>query len=182
MKFINAESFQKLLQDPQGDCCVFDVREADEYQRGHIPEAKLISLSQIEARANEIPRDKNVYVYCRSGNRSQEAIKRLHALGYENLINLQGGIAAHQKCGGRIRSYRRGFPIMQQVQIAAGFLILLGIFLSLWLHPAFLILSGFVGGGLLFAGLTGFCGMAKLLERMPWNRSVPCHQIQEATK
>ncbi len=60
---------------------------------------------------------------------------------------------------------------MQQVQIVAGSLVLLGVVLGYLLNPAFFLLSGFVGAGLLFAGLSGWCGMALLLAKMPWNRS-----------
>ena len=59
---------------------------------------------------------------------------------------------------------------MRQVQIAAGSLVLLGVLLGAFVAPAFYALSGFVGAGLLFAGASGFCGMARLLAAMPWNR------------
>ncbi len=61
-------------------------------------------------------------------------------------------------------------PLMRQVQIAARLLILCGVVLGYTLSSGFFLLSGFVGAGLLFAGLTGFCGMARLLKVMPWNR------------
>lgn len=59
---------------------------------------------------------------------------------------------------------------MRQVQIAAGLLILCGVVLGYSVSGGFFLLSGFVGAGLLFAGVTGFCGMARLLRVMPWNR------------
>lgn len=59
---------------------------------------------------------------------------------------------------------------MRQVQIAAGGLALLGVVLGYGVNSGFFLLSGFVGAGLLFAGVTGFCGMARLLDKMPWNR------------
>ena len=59
---------------------------------------------------------------------------------------------------------------MRQVQIAAGSLVLLGAVLGAFVAPGFYLLSAFVGGGLLFAGVSGFCGMAQLLALMPWNR------------
>jgi rhodanese-related sulfurtransferase len=67
----------------------------------------------------------------------------------------------------------RGKPIeiMRQVQIAAGVLVLTGVILGLLVAPGFFGLSAFVGAGLTFAGLTGWCGMAKLLAVMPWNRA-----------
>lgn len=59
---------------------------------------------------------------------------------------------------------------MRQVQVAAGSLVLLGVFLGAYVSPGFYFLAGFVGAGLVFAGFSGFCGMARLLMRMPWNR------------
>jgi hypothetical protein len=62
---------------------------------------------------------------------------------------------------------------MRQVQIAAGSLILVGVVLGWLAHPGFYALSGFVGAGLLQAGVTGWCGMALLLKAMPWNQIAP---------
>jgi hypothetical protein len=56
------------------------------------------------------------------------------------------------------------------VQIVAGSLVLLGVLLGAVVAPGFYALSGFVGAGLLFAGVSGICGMARLLTVMPWNR------------
>lgn len=60
-------------------------------------------------------------------------------------------------------------PLMRQVQIAAGALVLLGVILTQDTAPAWIALSAFVGAGLVFAGLSGFCGMVL----MPWNRVTP---------
>lgn len=59
---------------------------------------------------------------------------------------------------------------MRQVQIAAGGLILIGVVLGYAVNSSFFLLSGFVGVGLMFAGISGFCGMARLLDKMPWNQ------------
>jgi hypothetical protein len=59
---------------------------------------------------------------------------------------------------------------MRQVQIVAGLLVLTGVVLGFVLNPAFFGISAFVGAGLTFAGISGWCGMAKLLALMPWNR------------
>jgi rhodanese-related sulfurtransferase len=61
--------------------------------------------------------------------------------------------------------------IMRQVQIAAGSLVLIGVLLGFFVAPAWFGLAGFVGAGLTFAGLSGFCGMARLLMFAPWNRA-----------
>jgi predicted branched-subunit amino acid permease len=61
---------------------------------------------------------------------------------------------------------------MRQVQIAAGSLVVIGVLLGALVHPGFYALSAFVGAGLVFAGVSGFCGMARLLVLMPWNRAL----------
>jgi Protein of unknown function (DUF2892) len=75
--------------------------------------------------------------------------------------------------GGLFHMFNRKapLPIMRQVQIAAGSLVLLGIRLAVLASPWFMALSAFVGAGLIVAGITGVCGMASLLRHMPWNRS-----------
>ena len=65
---------------------------------------------------------------------------------------------------------RQPIELMRQVQIVAGSLVLLGVALGISVAPAFLALSAFVGAGLAFAGISGWCGMARLLAIMPWNR------------
>lgn len=85
---------------------------------------------------------------------------------------LEGGLANWKRAGlPTVQDKAQPRPLMQQVQIVAGSLVLLGVVLGYLLNPAFFLLSGFVGAGLLFAGLSGWCGMALLLAKMPWNRS-----------
>ena len=65
---------------------------------------------------------------------------------------------------------KQPIEIMRQVQITAGSLVVIGVVLAFTVAPAFIALSAFVGAGLVFAGVSGWCGMAKLLALMPWNR------------
>ena len=84
---------------------------------------------------------------------------------------LEGGIDAWKKAGLPVALDRsQPIDIMRQVQIVAGSLVLIGAVLGFFVAPGFYALSAFVGAGLLFAGISGFCGMAKLLGLMPWNR------------
>src|SRR5690606_11438378 len=124
----------------------------------------------LPSRLSEIPRDKPVLVYCRSGNRSRRAVELLRSHGIENAVQVEGGLQAFEKAGGKVLRSGKGLPVMQQVQVTAGSLVLLGLVLAWLVHPVFLGLSAFVGAGLVFAGLSGYCGMAKLLGLMPWNR------------
>lgn len=65
-------------------------------------------------------------------------------------------------------------PLMRQVQIVVGFLSATGALLALLVNPLFALIPLVLGSGLLFAGLTGFCGLAVLLAKMPWNQSGGC--------
>jgi rhodanese-related sulfurtransferase len=86
-------------------------------------------------------------------------------------VLLDGGLAAWKHAGLPVVADRRApLPIMRQVQIAAGSLVLLGVILAVLVSPWFMALSAFVGAGLVMAGVTGFCGLANLLAHMPWNR------------
>ncbi|RLA21568.1 MAG: pyridine nucleotide-disulfide oxidoreductase [Gammaproteobacteria bacterium] len=70
---------------------ILDVREMDEYEAGHVKSAKVIPLSQLRDRYEEIPRDVPVYIHCRSGQRSYNAVLTLQAKGYTQVFNVSGG-------------------------------------------------------------------------------------------
>ena len=83
----------------------------------------------------------------------------------------EGGIEAWKKAGLPIaRDRSQPIEIQRQVMIAAGSLVLLGVLLGRFVAPELYALPALVGAGLTFAGITGWCGMAKLLALMPWNR------------
>ena len=168
LKTISPDRAAELMR--QGAVLV-DVREADEHARERIPGARHHALSQIEAQNPARPGDEVLIFHCRSGARTQANANRLAASnGCETYI-LEGGIDAWKKAGRPVALDRRQpIEIMRQVQIAAGSLILIGVLLGYLTNPLFYLLSGFVGAGLTFAGVTGFCGMARLLAVMPWNR------------
>jgi rhodanese-related sulfurtransferase len=151
---------------------LIDIREADEHAREHIPGARHHALSRIDNDAPVRQGDDVLVFHCRSGARTRGNAARLAAAASacETYI-LEGGIDAWKKAGLPVKLDRsQPIDIMRQVQIAAGSLILIGAALGYALTPAFYGLSAFVGAGLLFAGTTGFCGMARLLALMPWNR------------
>lgn len=148
-----------------------DIREPDEHVREHIPGAKLIPLSRISSGLPHTGNAKAVIFHCRSGGRTQAAIDHLRPVDAEDVYILDGGMLAWKAAGFEtVIDRKKPIEIMRQVQIAAGSLVLLGVLLGWMVHPGFYALSGFVGAGLTFAGATGYCGMAKLLALMPWNR------------
>ncbi len=80
----------KELEQRKG-MVLLDVRPAREYDEGHIPGAVHVPLSDIGSRIKKLKKDKELVVYCRNGNQSIWAIKRLMGMGYKNLYNLKGG-------------------------------------------------------------------------------------------
>jgi rhodanese-related sulfurtransferase len=168
---IHSDELNHLFSGDTSECIILDVREPVEHAEMHIDGAKLIPLSQLENRKQEIDANSSVVVMCRSGKRGMEALKKLEAMGFNHVRNLEGGILAWKSAGYAINiSEKKMFPLMQQVQIAIGLGVLLGVILSKVVHPDFIYLSAFFGAGLLFAGLSGWCGLAILLSKMPWNR------------
>ncbi|WP_186338978.1 rhodanese-like domain-containing protein [Mariprofundus sp. NF] len=79
---------------------LIDVRSPDEYRTVHVPGAKLIALNTIMARANEIPKQGDVFLICHSGARSAQAATYLEQqCGFKNLINVSGGTMAWSNGG-----------------------------------------------------------------------------------
>jgi rhodanese-related sulfurtransferase len=148
---------------------LIDIRSPDEHARERIGGALNIPLNQLSP--GVAPGDILIF-HCRSGMRTKQAARQLaDAAGGRNCYIMDGGISAWSGFGLPVEKMQ-GAPIemQRQVMIAAGALVLVGTILSLLLSTAWIALAIFVGAGLMFAGLTGFCGMAKLLALMPWNQ------------
>ncbi|MFN9060031.1 MAG: rhodanese-like domain-containing protein, partial [Pseudanabaena sp.] len=115
--------------------------------------------------------DKQVVLYCRSGNRSHRAAEKLIDAGYAEVTHLKGGIKAWRSQGMPIKANKNApISIMRQVQITAGSLVFFGTILSATVSPWFMLLTGFVGAGLMFAGISNTCAMANLLSMLPYNQ------------
>lgn len=168
MKTIKADDLKKKLDN--NEVLLIDVREQHEYKSASIPGSQLIPLGEISL--DKLPsKSLPIVIHCGSGKRSAEACIRLLEKnpGLE-LYSLEGGIKAWKDAGFSVQSSEtKTISLERQTQIMAGLLCFLGAFLGALLNPFFYMLSGFVGLGLMFAGITGWCGMAKLLSKMPWN-------------
>lgn len=168
----------KRLNDqyPNGHFDLIDVRMPTEYRAIHAECARSVPLESLDP--NDVMTARNgsagdpLYVICRSGNRSAQACEKFISAGFENVINVEGGTVAWEQAGLPVVRGKKAMPLMQQVQITAGFLVLLGVVLGYFVHPYFVGLSGFVGAGLMFAGFTGLCPMASMIAKMPWNQCV----------
>ena len=157
-----------------GDTLVVDVREDYEHGEERIEGAVLRPLSSFDPAAlRQEAGPRRVVFQCRSGKRSLDAAER-YARDDEPTFHLAGGIEGWKSAGRPVVRPEAGprLPLMRQVQIAAGALAAVGTGLGVAASPWFLAVPGFVGCGLMFAGITGWCGMAKLLAVMPWNRAL----------
>ncbi len=78
---------------------VIDVREAREFNQGHVPDAQLIPLPSLLPDGADLPHERDIVFVCRSGRRSTRAAYMLHERGYENVSVLQGGMLAWEAAG-----------------------------------------------------------------------------------
>jgi len=156
----------------EGDTVLVDVREGFEHAGERIENAQHHALSKFDReQLHKHHEGKRVVFHCRSGKRSADAASQF---GPGTVYHLTGGIE-EWKASGRSTIKSASAPkidVMRQVQITAGSLVVLGVVLGVLVHPGFLAISAFVGCGLTFAGLSGWCGMAMLLAKMPWNKAV----------
>jgi rhodanese-related sulfurtransferase len=152
---------------------LLDVRTSPEYAGAHVPGAKLIPLNELKVEAFLAKHKPGtpIFVLCQAGARASKAIEQLERAGCDDCVLVEGGTQAWIDAGLPVhRGVSRVLPLMRQVQIVVGSLAAIGAILALAVNTWFAILPLFLGCGLLFAGITGKCGMALMLARMPWNR------------
>jgi len=158
---------------------LLDVRTPGEFATAHVPGARLIPLDELDCAAflkQRGPDDKPIYVLCQSGGRARRAIEKFQRAGFDRCVLVEGGTQAWIDAGLTVnRGVSRVLPLMRQVQIVVGAVSALGSLLALTVNPWFALVPFVTGGGLLFAGLTGFCGLALVLAKMPWNKSSSCN-------
>lgn len=157
--------FPKAIEEHQ-IATIVDVRTEDEFLREFIPGTRNIPLNSLLANpALVLSADTPIILSCRTGRRAMEVFHSLREQGYSKLYLLEGGIEGWKRAGRPVISKGFRFSLMQQVQIVAGSLILIGsLYQPLWF------LAPMAGFGLLVAGLTNTCLMAVILGKMPWNR------------
>ena len=147
---------------------LLDIRSADEFARARAPQAESAPLDTL----GSVQSDGPVIFMCKSGMRTGSNADRLASCAAGDAYLLEGGLDGWRKAGLPVdQDTSQPIEIMRQVQIAAGSLVLLGVVLGWLVSPVWLALAAFVGAGLTFAGASGWCGMAKLLALMPWNRA-----------
>ncbi len=152
---------------------LIDVRTPGEYRAVHVEHARLHPLDTLDAQEVQRQRPPQAqgptYVLCKSGGRAAKAAAQLRAAGLECVV-VEGGTDACVSAGLAVTRGKQVVSLERQVRIAAGSLVAAGTALGVFVSPWFLIVPAFVGCGLVFAGVTDWCGMGMLIAKLPWNR------------
>jgi len=173
---IAPRELHRLRQDGEA-CEILDVRTPPEHAAAHVPGVTLVPLDALDPRAFLAQRADpaaSLYVICHSGARAARAIEKFRAAGIDRCMLVEGGTQAWIDAGLPVeRGTSKVLPLMRQVQLVIGFFTALGAVLALSVDPLFALLSLVTGCGLLVNGATGWCGLALLMAKLPWNRSAP---------
>jgi rhodanese-related sulfurtransferase len=157
----------------RGGVELLDVRTPLEFGEVHVVGATNVPLDELNPAKLGDPH-RTVYVICRSGSRGQKACEKLAAAGFTNVVNIDGGTLACEQAGVPVVRGTKVISLERQVRIAAGGIALTGAVLTLTVHPWSAGVPAFIGCGLVFAGLSDWCGMGLLIAKMPWNRRAKC--------
>ncbi|NBZ95907.1 MAG: DUF2892 domain-containing protein [Proteobacteria bacterium] len=152
---------------------LLDVRTPSEFSARRAVGARNVPLDTIPTTiaGGKLPKDATICVLCEKGGRAVIAAEHLLKAGHRNVHVVTGGTEAWAIEGLPVEgSGRNVISIERQVRIGAGSLVLAGVILGFAFHPGFFALPAFVGAGLVFAGITDWCGMGLLLAKAPWNR------------
>lgn len=174
MTTITAARLSALLRnDPS--IKLIDVRTPLEFREVHVPQARNIPLDTLAPakliESGDLRADEPVYILCRSGQRATKAAGEFAGSGFANPIVVEGGTLAWIDADLPVNRSESGvISLERQVRIAAGSVVLAGFLLGWFVDPRLHFLSGFVGAGLIFAGVTDWCGMGLLIAKAPWNK------------
>lgn len=168
---ITAQALQETIERSPASLQLIDVREYPEYAGGHLLHSMWIPLGKLHQHLDKLDKSKETIVVCFSGKRSAQAQKTLRGHQFDQVAHLKGGLQAWIQGGGAVEKEAKApWSLERQVRVAAGGLVFGGALLAHFVHDGFLGIPAFVGGGLIFAGITDWCGMGLLIAKMPWNR------------
>lgn len=171
MKFKNTTASEVKQWLNNDEAIVIDVREPAEFATKHIQGATLLPLGKITV--DDLPdTNKKVVIYCQKGMRGNSACVKITEQDSSVIVyNMVGGIEAWESAGNSVKlGESKVLPLDRQVQITIGALALTGSLSGYFYDPVFMLIPSFLGAGLLFAGLSGTCGLALLMAKMPWNQ------------
>lgn len=171
VKNIDSKTLNQWLKN--NEAIVVDVREPAEHAAEKISESNLLPLSSVNKQSLPKSNNKKIVLHCRSGGRSLSAYKKLIQEDPQlEIYNLEGGISAWSIAGFNVETSDKFFlPLDRQVQLVIGLGVLLSSILGYVVDQKFFLICGFFGAGLTFAGLSGYCGLAIFMAKMPWNKA-----------
>lgn len=170
MKKISAVEFNQKVASGS-IVSVVDVRTPAEFSSVQLPGSHNMPLGQFDpAKVAGAAKEGAVYLMCRTQRRAEMAWGELNGKVDCELVVVEGGIEsvddAHLQ-----RTQTQVMSLERQVRIAAGGLVLSGVVGGFLLTPMLFGLSGFVGAGLVFTGITDNCVMGLIIAKMPWNKA-----------
>lgn len=169
---LHPHQLQQSLQTG-GPIALVDVRTPVEHEEMRIAGSHLMPLDRLDPAAVKTVSEgaDQCVLICRSGKRAEQALQKLQAAGCDKLVVLDGGVLAWEAAGLPLeRTERKVLPLMRQVQIVIGLILIASSALALTVDKNFAFIPAFLGCGLTLAGATGWCGLAILLSKMPWNK------------
>lgn len=197
VKIVPATDMPKIAND----CVILDVRTPAEHAEAHLQRAHdhvpLDTLNPQDFMLRRgLDKDAPVYILCRSGARARVAAEKFEASGFSNIHVIDGGIMACEQNGepvvkndNKVAAAASGaaaeskaalndiyarlakIPLDGQFRLAVGIIVFLGSLLALAGAEFFILLPLAAGAGLIYSGITGWCGLAMLLAKAPWNKS-----------
>lgn len=166
-----------LMTNKTAEICILDVRTSAEVNATVLPGCLHIPLHELtperlQAEIEKSGKDSSViYLLCQAGRRAEMAADQLAGKFNAELVVIEGGMNAVQQSNiPLIASAKKVISLERQIRIVAGLLVLTGVILGTWFDPAFYVLSGFVGAGLIVAGIADICLMGMLIAKAPWNK------------
>ena len=173
---ISPSTLSDLIRRGEG-VVLIDVRTPAEFGEVHVEIARNVPLDRLDTKDfAETSGKAPVYFICKSGGRSHKACEKMIAAGITNVVSIEGGTAACEANGVAVVRGRKSMSLERQVRVCAGSLVAIGVAVGyfssdpLW-RSVGLGLAGFIGCGLVLAGITDTCGMGMLIAKMPWNQT-----------
>ena len=174
-EIVDIETLDELLQGHH-PMKIIDVRTPAEFESVHIPGSYNVPLDLLPEHRDELEstlRSPAVLV-CRSGNRAEQAARLLQTTQLRNVHILDGGMTAWQSAGKPVNRGQQRWSLERQVRGVAGALVVAGALGGLLFARPVTILAGAVGAGLAVSAITDTCTMARMLQKLPYNRGATC--------
>lgn len=171
IKTVNSKLLNQWLES--NEAILIDVRDPYEFKEQRIAGSKNIPLGELKSEdlTSMALQNKKLVIHCKSGKRSMAACEKIAGFDANvDLWTLDGGITSWSEQGFATIKDSTILPIERQMQIAMGTIIVGGSLLTYFSSMHWIIIPIIIGLGLINAGVTGWCGMAKCIAKMPWNK------------